>query len=100
MKAQEPTRGRPPLPKGAAATSQIQLRVQTKRKAAYVRTASKQGLTLAEWCFVHLDAASGYESPDRQENVIGEARRAEAENDQTLSPASPPPTCSSSSETI
>ena len=59
MKNQEPTRGRPPLPKGTAATSQIQLRVQTKRKAAYVRAA--KGMTLAEWCFKHLDAASGYE---------------------------------------
>ena len=66
MKNQEPTRGRPPLPKGTAATSQIQLRVQTKRKAAYVRAA--KGMTLAEWCFKHLDAASGYESTERQEN--------------------------------
>ena len=66
MKNQEPTRGRPPLPKGTAATSQIQLRVQTKRKAAYVRAA--KGMTLAEWCFKHLDAASGYETTERQEN--------------------------------
>lgn len=57
---QQPTRGRPPLPEGTAATSQIQLRVQTKRKAAYVRAANKKGRTLAEWCFEHLDAASGY----------------------------------------
>lgn len=69
---QEPTRGRPPLPKGTAATSQIQLRVQTKRKAAYVRAANKKGLTLAEWCFTHLDAASGYDNttaPKRKGNV-------------------------------
>jgi hypothetical protein len=69
MKNEEPTRGRPPLPKGAAATSQIQLRVQTKRKAAYVRAA--KGQTLAEWCFKHLDAASGYEDtidPERKGN--------------------------------
>ena len=66
---QEPTRGRPPHPKGAAATSQIQLMVQTKRKAAYVRAANKNGQTLAEWCFDHLDAASGYESTERQENT-------------------------------
>ena len=65
---QEPTRGRPPLPKGTAASSQIQLRVQTKRKAAYVRAANKKGQTLAEWCFEHLDAASGYEDPDRKGN--------------------------------
>ena len=70
MKNQEPTRGRPPLPKGTAATSQIQLRVQTKRKAAYVRAA--KGMTLAEWCFKHLDAASGYEDttdPERKGNA-------------------------------
>jgi hypothetical protein len=65
MKNQESTRGRPPLPEGTAATSQIQLRVQTKRKAAYVRSANKKGQTLAEWCFEHLDAASGYGSPDQ-----------------------------------
>jgi hypothetical protein len=59
----EPTRGRPPLPIGAAATSQIQLRVQTHRKAAYVRAANKKGLTLAAWCFEHLDKASGYTEP-------------------------------------
>jgi len=64
----EPTRGRPPLPKGTAASSQIQLRVQAKRKAAYVRAANKKGQTLAEWCFDHLDAASGYESTERQGN--------------------------------
>lgn len=64
---QEPTRGRPPLPKGTAATSQIQLRVQTKRKAAYVRAA--KGMTLAEWCFKHLDAASGYQAPERKGNA-------------------------------
>jgi hypothetical protein len=68
MKNQEPTRGRPPLPKGTAATSQIQLRVQTKRKAAYVRAANKKGQTLAEWCFDHLDAASGYEDPEGKGN--------------------------------
>jgi hypothetical protein len=57
---QEPTRGRPPLPQGVAATSQIQLRVTTTRKAAYVRTASKQGKTLAAWIFEHCDKASNY----------------------------------------
>jgi uncharacterized protein (DUF1778 family) len=68
MNNNEPTRGRPPLPKGTAATSQIQLRVQTKRKAAYVRAANKKGQTLAEWCFDHLDAASGYQAIERQAN--------------------------------
>jgi hypothetical protein len=69
MNNNEPTRGRPPLPKGTAATSQIQLRVQTKRKAAYVRAANKKGQTLAEWCFEHLDAASGYEDPEGKGNI-------------------------------
>jgi predicted HicB family RNase H-like nuclease len=64
----ESTRGRPSLPEGAAATSQIQLRVQTSRKAAYVRMASKQGKTLAEWCFEHLDAASGYKREDLKQD--------------------------------
>lgn len=75
----EPTRGRPPLPKGAAATSQIQLRVQTKRKAAYVRTASKQGKTLAAWMLEACDKASGYEDttdPERKGNPQDEPRRA------------------------
>jgi hypothetical protein len=36
--------------------------VQTQRKAAYVRAANKKSQTLAEWCFAHLDAASGYDS--------------------------------------
>lgn len=68
---EEPTRGRPPLPKGTAATSQIQLRVQTKRKAAYVRTASNKGKTLAAWMLEACDKASGYEDttdPERKGN--------------------------------
>jgi hypothetical protein len=72
----DPTRGRPPLPKGTAATSQIQLRVQTKRKAAYVRAANKKGQTLAEWCFDHLDAASDYEDPERKGNAVDQATAA------------------------
>ena len=69
--SQEPARGRPPLPKGTAATSQIQLRVQTKRKSVYVRTASKQGKTLAAWMLEACDNASGYEDttdPERKGN--------------------------------
>jgi hypothetical protein len=75
---QEPTRGRPPLPKGTAATSQIQLRVQMKRKAAYVRAA--KGMPLAEWCFKHLDAASGYEDTtdsERKGNDLAHQRKGE-----------------------
>ena len=52
--------GRPPLPKGQAAESQIQLRVTRKRKAAYVRAASKKKQTLAAWCFEALDRQSGF----------------------------------------
>jgi hypothetical protein len=52
--------GRPPLPKGTAADSQIQLRVARKRKAAYVRAANKKQQTLAAWCFEALDRESGY----------------------------------------
>lgn len=63
----QPTRGRPPLPEGIAATSQIQLRVQTCRKAAYVRAANKKKQSLAAWCFEQLDAASAYQPPDKAE---------------------------------
>lgn len=80
---EEPTRGRPPLPKGTAATSQIQLRVQTTRKAAYVRAANKKGQTLAEWCFDHLDAASGYEPPNRRENTQAQATQPAPQNDES-----------------
>jgi len=45
---------------GEPADSQIQLRVQRSRKAAYVRAANKSNRTLAAWCFEHLDKASGY----------------------------------------
>ncbi len=56
-------RGRPPLPPGDRADSQIQLRVQRRRKAAYVRAASSRKLTLAAWCFSALDRESGYQDP-------------------------------------
>lgn len=52
--------GRRPLPKGQAAESHIQLRVTRKRKAAYVRAASRKKQTLAAWCFEALDKESGY----------------------------------------
>lgn len=64
MKPPQSNRGRPPLPNGEGATSQIQLRVQTKRKAAYVRAANKKRTTLAAWMFETCDAASGYREPD------------------------------------
>lgn len=46
--------------------SQIQLRVYRDRKAAYVRAAQASDLekkTLSNWCFHHLDKASGYQEP-------------------------------------
>jgi len=52
--------GRPPLPAGERADSQIQLRVTRKRKGAYVRAATKKKQTLAAWCFEALDRESGY----------------------------------------
>lgn len=54
------SRGRPPLPDSERADSQIQLRVTRRRKAAYVRAANKQGLTLAAWTFENLDRAAGH----------------------------------------
>lgn len=62
---EKPKLGRPPLPDGKGKDSQIQLRVERERKAAYVKAANKSKLkkkTLAAWCFHHLDKASGYES--------------------------------------
>jgi hypothetical protein len=51
--------GRPLLPSGEAADSQIQLRVTRKRKSAYVGAANKKKQTLAAWCFEALDKESG-----------------------------------------
>jgi predicted HicB family RNase H-like nuclease len=47
--------GRPPLPQGERADSQIQLRVTRQRKASYVRAANKKKQTLAAWAFEALD---------------------------------------------
>lgn len=51
-------RGRPPLPAAQRATSQIQLRVTQRRKAAYFRAAG--GQTLSSWALGLMDRASGY----------------------------------------
>lgn len=53
---------RPPLTdREKVASSHIHLRVTRARKAAYVKAAQrKKGRTLVEWCFSHLDKASGY----------------------------------------
>lgn len=55
------SRGRPPLPDSERADAQIQLRVNRKRKSAYVRAAKPK--TLAAWMFEICDKASGYEPP-------------------------------------
>lgn len=41
----------------------IQLRVQARRKSAYVRAANRAGTTLTDWSLTHLDRASGYTAP-------------------------------------
>lgn len=53
--------GRPREIPREPADTQIFLRVQRSRKAAYVRAANKTNRTLAAWCFEHLDKASAYE---------------------------------------
>ena len=50
------SRGRPPSNNPAAKF--IQLRATAERKAAYMRAARPGKLT--EWCFIHLDAAAGF----------------------------------------
>jgi len=60
MKDKPKTAGRPALPEGARASSQMQFRVSRKRKSAYVKAAQKNQQTLAAWSFAQLDAASGY----------------------------------------
>lgn len=63
---------RPPLAdREKVASSHIHLRVTRKRKAAYVSAAQKKkDQTLADWCFSHLDKASGYkeEEPSSSNN--------------------------------
>lgn len=49
--------GRPPND-GETALSWIQIRVTSRRKAAYVHAA--KGRKLSEWVFEHLDKAAGY----------------------------------------
>ena len=60
MTPKKPTAGRPPAVAGELAEAHLHLRVQRSRKTAYVRAANKNNRTLANWCFEHLDAASGY----------------------------------------
>lgn len=54
------TAGRPSLPDGKKASSQMQFRISQKRKSTYVKAAQKKQMTLAAWSFAQLDAASGY----------------------------------------
>ncbi len=63
--------GRPRLPEGMAADTQIQLRVRPSRKGAYVRASRAQGKTLAEWIFSLCDAAAGYD-PNEASDTNGE----------------------------
>lgn len=59
---QKPRMGRPPIDdREKIASSHIHLRVTRARKAAYVKASQrKKGRTLVDWCFSHLDKASGY----------------------------------------
>jgi hypothetical protein len=56
----KPRPGRPPLPEDERASSQIQLRVTSKRKTAYVRAAYQKGQTLAAWAFDQMDKGANY----------------------------------------
>jgi len=59
--------GRPPYKKEEdKATTNIHLRTVPRRKSAYVRAASSQGKTLADWVTEWLDAASGYRASEGQ----------------------------------
>lgn len=59
MDTQPKPAGRPPK-EAKPAESQLQFRVQTKRKAAYVKAAHRDNKTLTDWALAHLDAVSGY----------------------------------------
>lgn len=65
--------GRPTIPEGERATSQLQFRVTRQRKAAYVRAANRKEQTLASWAFAALDQEAGY-TPDHSEQAINQER--------------------------
>lgn len=53
--------GRPPLPEGDAKTSQLQIRIEPARKAAYVKAAQRSNhRKLSPWATEQLDRAAGY----------------------------------------
>ena len=61
------------MPADQRAGSQIHLRVTRQRKAAYVRKASSEKITLAEWMFQQCDAAANFtpeEQPDLSERGV------------------------------
>lgn len=54
--------GRPPLPLGDVKTSHVLVRLEPRRKAAYVKAASKSpSRKLSPWVLAALDEAAGYE---------------------------------------
>ena len=54
-----PKLGRPPLPVGEGASSQLHVRVTRQQKAAYVRAAVAEKKKLSEWVTGQLDRAAG-----------------------------------------
>jgi hypothetical protein len=52
--------GRPHAITGEPAEAYLHLRVQRRRKAAYVKAAQRSKATLAAWCLEHLDKGSGF----------------------------------------
>ena len=53
-----PKLGRPPLPVGEGASSQLHVRVTRQQKAAYVRAAVAENKKLSEWVTEKLDKAT------------------------------------------
>lgn len=64
---EKPRMGRPPTSdREKVAESHIHFRVTRARKSAYVKAAQKKkGRTLVDWCFSHLDKASGYNEEEQ-----------------------------------
>ncbi len=59
MPANPQPRGRPPLPPGHGKTSNLILRIEPSRKAAYVKAAKRSGIgKLAPWAIQALDEAT------------------------------------------
>jgi len=54
----KPKRGAPAKPASERASSWLQVRVATRRKAAWVKAAQSEGKKLSEWAGEKLDAAA------------------------------------------